>query len=634
MSRVLSCSAGALAFASTLAAQIAIAPQQFGTAPTYQYPVSYFANNNGTTTLNWRTTAARTQALYDAVGFTNQGITGPMTINRLKWRAANGVVNAGGSVYSLVTVQMSTSPLQHPAISTTFATNRGADNTIVYAGPVTTLPCNGGAPNDYVIDIVLTTPFVYDPSTGNDLCIEFDHPAPVPTTGVPTMASCATSSPTGYIDGASAMRAATQTATTGTSSFFAPLVWIEFTGPGGVSSVDIGSNQPYGAGCYLQADSWYENFPVNGLGHTFDLRGTASSVNSIRATAIAGNTNYTVSPGSNAWYTPTGTPLLANAVTPTTVMGDDSLSVVLNLPFTFTFPGGSTAAVHAAANGYIVLADLGTASTSSDFSPAITDMLGSTTGTHYDRPRLFPLWHDLHASRNTIGLGALTPGVYFDIDPSNTVAYVTWVDVGELNPSTANTSYNNFQVAIYANGDVEYRYGRCDLLTATASQNIITGFSKGRVGAVNSVDPGNRDLTAAMPFSTNGPDNLPLLMTTPALGFLNESRPLIGKTLNLQMANIPASAGFAVRIISYTAVVPGLDLGFQGMPGCFQHVGLALAATDFFVGGPTITTPFNIPNSPVYIGNNFFTQCATFVPGINPLGAISSNGLRHVIGVF
>lgn len=628
MSKILPLLAGAAALASVATAQNLIAPHQFGTPPTYAFPVSYFANNNGSTTLNWRTTAARTQTLYAASVFTGQGVTGPMTITRLRYRAAQGVVNAGGSTYTGVNVRMSSSPLAPAAITTTYASNEGLDNTVVFTGNVTTTACTGTTPNDYVIDITLTTPFVYDPTTGSSLCIDFDHPAPVPTTGVPSMASAATA---GYVDGASSNRAATQAAATGALSAFAPVVWIDFTGPGGVGSVSLASNQLYGEGCYLNADSFYENFPGNGTGHTFDLRGSATTVNSILLTAIGGNTNWTVTPGSNSWYTPTGSPLLTNSASPSVVMGDDSLSVPLTLPVPFTFPGGSTTVVHAAANGYLVLAPQATTVTSSDFSPSVTDLLGSTTGTHYNTPRLCPLWHDLHASRNTVGTGALTPGVYYDTDASNN-AYITWVDVGEFGVGTANTSYNNFQIAILANGDVEFRYGRCDLATPTVTQNIITGFSKGRVGTVNSVDPGNRDISATMPFSTNGPDLAPLQLTVPAFTFLNESRPVVGQTVTAQVNNIPAASGFAIRLMAFAAVVPGQSLGFLGMPGCFQHIALGNQVNDLFLGTGSINMPLPIPNNPTFIGTNVFVQAATYSPGANALEFISSGGLRHRIG--
>jgi hypothetical protein len=410
-----------------------------------------------------------------------------------------------------------------------------------------------------------------------------------------------------------------------------------FTGPGGTATIDISDNNAYGTSCnYNFADSWYENFPGNGAGHTFDLRGTASTVNSILAVQAGGN--WAVAPGSNAWFTPTGSRLLVNSASPVTPMGEDSLSVACTLPFTFSFPGGSTSTVHAASNGYVVLANLGTSSTTSDFTPSSSDLAGIQLegigqGTHANTPRLFPLWFDFNCSKNTIPLGALASGIYFDTDAPNGVAYLTWVDVGEFS-SAANTAYNNFQVAIFANGSVEFRYGRCDLLSPAAAENAITGISKGRNGTVPSTDPGSRDISATMPFVTNGPDVLPLLMTVPAFGFLNENRPLIGQTLNLQMANVPVSAGFAVRIVSFAAVVPGLELSGQGMAGCFQNVGLLGAATDFFFGGTTIAAPFAIPNSTIYVGNVIFTQSVTLLPGINALGIISSNGMRHVIGVF
>src|SRR5262249_43397647 len=78
---------------------------------------------------------------------------------------------------------------------------------------------------------------------------------------------------------------------------------------------------------------------------------------------------------------------------------------------------------------------------------------------------------------------------------------------------------------------------------------------------------------------------------------------------------------------------PGLPLGFLGMPGCFQYVGLTGAISNVYVvSGNSNNTNFLIPNLPQFNGTLVFGQSATFSSGFNPLGVSSSNGVRMRVG--
>jgi hypothetical protein len=142
----------------------------------------------------WRAGLNRVQSIYDSTNFTNQGITAPVLVQRLQWRLADGL--AGAMVtYPNVEIWLGDSANDHLAPSTTFANNRSGNHTAVYVGPVTVVQAAGTAPNTYVIDVLLTTPFLYLPSSGADLLVELVLQAPpAPATGstISTSSSAAT----------------------------------------------------------------------------------------------------------------------------------------------------------------------------------------------------------------------------------------------------------------------------------------------------------------------------------------------------------------------------------------------------------------------------------------------------------
>jgi len=122
----------------------------------------------------------RIQFLIDSTNFTAQGVTTAIIISKLRYRPSSLVPSqwAGGS-WPNVRIDMATSPLDWAAASTTFANNLGPDRTTVLQGPVTVNP--GTTPGSqfgiaavlpWHVTIPLTTPFVYDPTSGNDLTID------------------------------------------------------------------------------------------------------------------------------------------------------------------------------------------------------------------------------------------------------------------------------------------------------------------------------------------------------------------------------------------------------------------------------------------------------------------------------
>ncbi|MBM4062829.1 MAG: PKD domain-containing protein [Planctomycetes bacterium] len=167
MQRLL-CVLSAAALVSIAAAQSVVVPNGYANAE---------GPNNNAYPWNRATASMRIQFVYDSSHFTNQSITFPILINRLSYRAdaaATTVTWAGGS-WPNVRIDMATCPLDYLAVSGTFASNLGPDLATVLNGPVTVLPGAGngaGVPGPWYINIPLTTPFLYDPTLGGDLCID------------------------------------------------------------------------------------------------------------------------------------------------------------------------------------------------------------------------------------------------------------------------------------------------------------------------------------------------------------------------------------------------------------------------------------------------------------------------------
>ena len=123
------------------------------------------------------TASTRIQFIVDSSHFTSQGVTSPIIISQLRYRAdaAATTVSWAGGTWPQVRIDLATCPLDYTAFSTTFASNLGADLTTVHNGPVTVVGGAGngaGVPGPWYITIPLSTPFVYDPTSGNDLTVD------------------------------------------------------------------------------------------------------------------------------------------------------------------------------------------------------------------------------------------------------------------------------------------------------------------------------------------------------------------------------------------------------------------------------------------------------------------------------
>jgi hypothetical protein len=159
---------------------------------------------------------------------------------------------------------------------------------------------------------------------------------------------------------------------------------------------------------------------------------------------------------------------------------------------------------------------------------------------------------------------------------------------------------------------------------ADGTSACITGASKGSNDGTAAVDPGTVDISAAMPFTTQGPDRVALALDT--------SLPRLGARLTYTTSNIPSPSALGITVVSLGQRTPGFELTPLGMPGCFQHVDLGSSASFLLVGAPTVSVGVTLPNIPAYAGQRLFVQSVAFVPGSNLLGVITSNGVALTIG--
>ncbi|MBM4060585.1 MAG: PKD domain-containing protein [Planctomycetes bacterium] len=167
--------------AAVAAAQTVVVPN--GTATTEGGATTAYAWGRGSAQI-------RCQYIFDSTHFTAQGITFPITINQLQFRA-NGGATTAGYTYNNAYVALSTAAVDYTAPSTTFASNHGPNLATVYSGPVVVASGAGTTPNNWYVTIPCA-PFLYDPTAGGDLCLELAHDGTGPGTTTGPAHDCMT----------------------------------------------------------------------------------------------------------------------------------------------------------------------------------------------------------------------------------------------------------------------------------------------------------------------------------------------------------------------------------------------------------------------------------------------------------
>jgi hypothetical protein len=488
---------------------------------------------------------------------------------------------------------------------------------VMISGTVDVGPSSGATPNDYIIDIPILPPFVYDPTLGADLLIEVQ--APVSSfQAMPPMACSNSQGPH------KAVRIQAPFGdVSGTITDFANVVLFDVSGgPGGVPEIARALSEPYGVSCNgNRTRSFAQLFPrsesVLDLGTGFTMTPDVPGA----------PTRYHVTAGAGAFVAPTNGPLPtastpANGVT----LGQDFSS-----EFTFPFVGGSTGVVHVATTGYVILGP--TTTPGADRWPSLHEMTTVTfSDTHAGTPRLFPVWYSFDASRNR----TLNPlaGVYCDVDAVNDKVLITWLDLGESwVTSTAGTKSFTFQVELSADGTIEVRYHAMSPFGDFGSEAFkLVGFTPG----VPSLKPASYDLSVGMPFWSEATEAPGAAMPLMVGAVLSGNVQLVGVQNAMTTTNIPASPGACINVLSLGHFGSGIDLAVVGMPGCSAYVDPASPAflrSEFLLGSGTLSYYLAIPNDTYLIGLQIFSQSLAFdAAAQNALGAITSNGLALTVG--
>ncbi len=151
--------AGCLVAASAAHASLIVAPGA-------QAGVEGNSNNAYPFSLGGFPATARYQQIFGAPQFSS--LSGPVLITQIAFRPDSLGGNTFHKTLSNVQINLSTSTANPEALSTTFANNVGADNTVVRSGGLALSSANAGSgPKNFDIIIMLSTPFLYNPANGS-----------------------------------------------------------------------------------------------------------------------------------------------------------------------------------------------------------------------------------------------------------------------------------------------------------------------------------------------------------------------------------------------------------------------------------------------------------------------------------
>ncbi len=346
-------------------------------------------------------------------------------------------------------------------------------------------------------------------------------------------------------------------------------------GATGESDCQLGAVSSYGAGCPLPGSFLQFGSAANLVDRSIELLPNSSG-------------GYQVN-----WCT---TGCYETALGQRVIRSNEALHLEA-LPFAFPFPGNAsgTTGIQVCSNGYVWL----------DPSASRSDPTATVSEFLREAPRLAPFWTDLYPGE------VFSDGVYVNTTANRCV--ITWHQIAEAGfPNRL----IDVQVQLFAGGRVLIAY-HGDLTTL---RDVLVGFTPGE----GSSNPGSRDLAASIPFATGPGGQSPLELS--AGGYL----PAIGQPFLMQLDPLPASSLVGAMVLGF--LPDNIELSPIGMPGCFKlttgdvDLPLALAAT-----GPT-TTLLPIPDDLALVGLTVFVQSVVLAPGMNPLGAITSNGLQLTIG--
>jgi hypothetical protein len=293
------------------------------------------------------------------------------------------------------------------------------------------------------------------------------------------------------------------------------------------------------------------------------------------------NFEFTEQPGGGWVIGPGPGPVSAAGAT-TIPLGDDAEAVQ-------ALSSGFAASANICSNGFISIGG----SNGTSFTPDVPSFLNAPF-------EAWRIWHDL----NPAAAGSGT--VKYQFIGGEDV--VTWDGVYSFGTTTANT----FQMRM--SGTPGSRIFRCCITQMSGVGNaILVGYSP--AGA--SADPGPIDISAAGTVTLRAADG--------GVTLNSSARPVIGTTITLATTNTPSGTLGGVTLISGIQNLAGLDLAIIGAPGNRFYLGSIDASLP-------LNVTLNIPNANNLIGLALYAQSAVINLAANPLGVLTSNGLRLFFG--
>ena len=146
-----------LAGASLAGAQVIVSPNSLATT-----------EGNGRLNTAPFNNISRYQQIFDAAQFTT--LTGPQLITQIAFRPDSSQATSFSHTFSSIQFDLSTTSVAVSSLNSTFASNVGANDTVVYNGALTFTTTNTlgvGTAKQFDLIVNLTTPFLYNPGAGN-----------------------------------------------------------------------------------------------------------------------------------------------------------------------------------------------------------------------------------------------------------------------------------------------------------------------------------------------------------------------------------------------------------------------------------------------------------------------------------
>jgi len=99
--------------------------------------------------------------------YSSSQFSGPVAITQISFASGGPNTGSGGAATYNFSLGLSNTSATPSSFSATYAANRGANFTTVFNGPFTAMLQANNTGQTFDFNIILTTPFLYDPSQGN-----------------------------------------------------------------------------------------------------------------------------------------------------------------------------------------------------------------------------------------------------------------------------------------------------------------------------------------------------------------------------------------------------------------------------------------------------------------------------------